>query len=140
MSIIIPEDEIYGESKRVGFVVMLLQLLGVLLLIVILYFTIKNQKELNQASESKTRIEGELQAASDIQSSMLPKTFPPFPSRDDIDMAAAIVPACLLVHVSTPELILAIFGAVLAIYQHRPNIKRLLQGTEADFKAAPEKR
>ena len=54
--------------------------------------------------------------------------------------AAAIVPACLLVHVSTPELILAIFGAVLAIYQHRPNIKRLLEGTEADFKAAPEKR
>ena len=93
MSIIIPEDEIYGESKQVGFVVMLLQILGVVLLIVILYFTIKNQKELNQASESKTRIEGELQAASDIQSSMLPKTFPPFPSRDDIDMAAAIVPA-----------------------------------------------
>ena len=93
MSIIIPEDEIYGESKRVGFVVMLLQILGVLLLIVILYFTVKNQKELRLASDSKTRIEGELQAASDIQSSMLPKTFPPFPSRDDIDMAAAIVPA-----------------------------------------------
>ena len=93
MSIIIPEDEIYGESKRVGFVVMLLQILGVLLLIVILYFTVKNQKELKLASDSKTRIEGELQAASDIQSSMLPKTFPPFPSRDDIDMAAAIVPA-----------------------------------------------
>ena len=93
MSIIIPEDEIYGESKRVGFVVMLLQILGVALLIVILYFTIKNQKELRLASDSKTRIEGELQAASDIQSSMLPKTFPPFPSRDDIDMAAAIVPA-----------------------------------------------
>lgn len=93
MSIIIPEDEIYGESKKMGFVVMLLQILGVLLLIVILYFTIKNQKELKLASDSKTRIEGELQAASDIQSSMLPKTFPPFPSRDDIDMAAAIVPA-----------------------------------------------
>jgi sigma-B regulation protein RsbU (phosphoserine phosphatase) len=93
MSIIIPEDEIYGESKRVGFVVLLLQILGVALLIVILYSTVKNQRALKLASDSKTRIEGELQAASDIQSSMLPKTFPPFPSRDDIDMAAAIVPA-----------------------------------------------
>ena len=93
MSIIIPEDEIYGESKRVGFVVLLLQILGVALLIVILYSTVKNQRALKLASDSKTRIEGELQAASDIQSSMLPKTFPPFPNRDDIDMAAAIVPA-----------------------------------------------
>ena len=93
MSIIIPEDDIYGESKKMGFVVLLLQILGVILLIVILYFTIKNQRDLNNASESKNRIEGELQAASDIQRSMLPKTFPPFPSRDDIDMSAAIVPA-----------------------------------------------
>ena len=93
MSIIIPEEEIYGDSKRLGLVVMLLQIFGILLIILILFFTIKNQKELNEASESKTRIEGELQAASDIQRSMLPKTFPPFPSRDDIDMSAALVPA-----------------------------------------------
>ena len=93
MSIIIPEEDIYGESQKMGRVVLLLQILGIALIIVILYFTIKNQRDLNNASESKNRIEGELQAASDIQRSMLPKTFPPFPSRDDIDMSAAIVPA-----------------------------------------------
>ena len=51
----------------------------------------------------------------------------------------AIIVACLLFHVSTPKLILAIFAMVLAIYQHRANIKRLHDGTEADFKAAKDK-
>ena len=37
------------------------------------------------------------------------------------------------------ELILAICAMVLAIYQHRANIKRLRDGTEADFKAAKDK-
>jgi sigma-B regulation protein RsbU (phosphoserine phosphatase) len=93
MSIMVPEDEIYREVRRMGFVVMLLQILGILLIIVIITQTIKNQRKLREASESKNRIEGELQAASDIQRSMLPKTFPLFPDRADIDMSAAIVPA-----------------------------------------------
>ncbi len=52
--------------------------------------------------------------------------------------AVAVTVASLLFHVSTPKLILAIFGMVLAIFQHRENIKRLINGTEADFKAAKE--
>ena len=53
--------------------------------------------------------------------------------------AVAITVACLIFHVSTPKLILAVCGMVLAIYQHRANIKRLRDGTEADFKAAKDK-
>lgn len=39
-------------------------------------------------------------------------------------------------HVSVPKLLLALFAACLAIFQHRTNIRRLAEGTEADFKAA----
>ena len=53
--------------------------------------------------------------------------------------SVSIIIACLLFHVSTPKLILAAFAMVLAIYQHRANIQRLRDGTEADFKAAKTK-
>ena len=48
----------------------------------------------------------------------------------------AITVAALLFHVSTPKLVLAVFAMVLAVFQHRENIKRLIKGTEPDFKAA----
>lgn len=38
--------------------------------------------------------------------------------------------------VSVPKLLLGVFGAALIVIQHRSNIKRLLNGTEADFKPA----
>ena len=38
-----------------------------------------------------------------------------------------------------PKLLLAIYAAVLAVFQHRANIKRLSEGTEPDFKAADSK-
>lgn len=42
--------------------------------------------------------------------------------------------------VSTPKLILSLFGMCIVIFQHRGNIKRLLNGTEPDFKPhTPEK-
>ena len=47
----------------------------------------------------------------------------------------------IVFRVSTPKLVLAIFAMCVAIFQHRSNIKRLAEGTEADFKAAePEKK
>ena len=49
--------------------------------------------------------------------------------------ALAVTVAALLVHVSTPRLLLAIFAMCLVIYQHRENIKRLIAGTEPDFHA-----
>lgn len=49
--------------------------------------------------------------------------------------ALAITAASLLFGVSTPRLLLAIFAMTLAIWQHRENIKRLIAGTEPDFRA-----
>ena len=53
----------------------------------------QQMQELRVSNEQRGRIEGELKVASDIQMSMLPKTFPPYPERDDIDIAGLVVPA-----------------------------------------------
>jgi len=60
----------------------------------------KQMQELRQAynqladtTTAKERIESELRIARDIQMSMVPRTFPAFPDRRDIDLHAAIVPA-----------------------------------------------
>ena len=49
--------------------------------------------ETKTINAEKGRIEGELQTARSIQMSMLPKTFPPYPDRDDIDIFAQLTPA-----------------------------------------------
>ena len=49
--------------------------------------------ELRQATAQKATIENELKVAHDIQMSMLPKTFPPYPERDDIDIYGLLTPA-----------------------------------------------
>ena len=48
--------------------------------------------------------------------------------------AIAITVGSLIFRVSTPRLILAVVAMCLVIFQHRGNIKRLLNGTEPDFK------
>lgn len=50
-------------------------------------------EELAATTANKERIESELRIASKIQMEMIPKTFPPFPNRDDIDLYATLVPA-----------------------------------------------
>jgi len=50
-------------------------------------------EELKSVNEEKGRIEGELRVARAIQMAMLPKVFPPYPDRDDIDIFASLTPA-----------------------------------------------
>ena len=49
--------------------------------------------ELTRSTANRVRIEGELQIAREIQKGMVPRVFPPFPDRKDIDLYASIVPA-----------------------------------------------
>ena len=49
--------------------------------------------ELTQSTAKRERIEGELQIARDIQMGMVPRVFPAFPERRDIDMYADMFPA-----------------------------------------------
>jgi sigma-B regulation protein RsbU (phosphoserine phosphatase) len=48
---------------------------------------------LKETTAAKERIESELKIAHDIQMSMVPKTFPPFPHRKEFDIYATLVPA-----------------------------------------------
>lgn len=50
-------------------------------------------EEIKKANEEKGRIEGELLIARNIQMSMIPKTFPAFPDRTDVDVFALMNPA-----------------------------------------------
>jgi len=93
MSIVIPDSDVFGRIRRVGVVVGLLQLLGLMMLALILRAVAKNQMKYKELSDKKEKMESELHIARGIQMSMLPKTFPPFPERHDIDMSADLVPA-----------------------------------------------
>ena len=53
----------------------------------------KYVEELKHTTASKAAMENELQVAHDIQMGMLPKTFPPYPERDDIDIFGSLTPA-----------------------------------------------
>ncbi len=50
-------------------------------------------KELKETTAVRERIESELKIARDIQMSMVPKLFPPFPLRPEFDLHATLVPA-----------------------------------------------
>lgn len=50
-------------------------------------------EELTRTTSAKERIESELRIASSIQMGMIPKIFPPFPDRNDLDLFAMLIPA-----------------------------------------------
>ena len=50
-------------------------------------------EELKSTTAEKASIENELKIAHGIQMSMLPKTYPAFPNRDDIDLVGKVTPA-----------------------------------------------
>lgn len=50
-------------------------------------------EQTKQSTAAKAAIENELKVASDIQMSMVPRIFPPFPNRKDIDLYATMTPA-----------------------------------------------
>ena len=93
ISLVIPESDIFGVLRRVGTIVGILQLLGLLMIILMLQSFVRGERRFRELDKQRERIAGELQIATGIQMSMVPKTFPPFPERHDLDMAATIVPA-----------------------------------------------
>ena len=54
---------------------------------------VKQIEELKVINEQKGRIEGELKIARDIQMAMLPKIYPPYPERNDLDVFGQLTPA-----------------------------------------------
>ena len=93
MCIAIPEDDIFGSIRRTGWLINLFQLLGLVMLVVILRSFVRGQYKYKELERKRDRIQSELRIARDIQMSMVPNVFPPYPERVDLDMAATIVPA-----------------------------------------------
>ena len=93
MSIIIPDDVIYAELRKIGFIVSILMLLGLAVLVFIIYRTGMNFIRLVNLSNQKERIESELNIARSIQMAMLPTRFPPFPDHPDINAYGVVIPA-----------------------------------------------
>ena len=93
MTVIIPRNEIFRTVNRLSGMLALLQVLGLLLLGAIAFKSVRDQNKLDKVRQKKDKLDNELRISREIQMAMVPKTFPPFPERKDIDLAAAIVPA-----------------------------------------------
>ena len=93
MCIIIPDADIFGSVRRMTLMVTLLQLLGLFMLALILRSFVLGQQQFNKLEQKRQLMQNELEIAQSIQMSMVPKVFPPFPDRHDLDLAACIIPA-----------------------------------------------
>ena len=93
LSIVVPEKEMFAGVRKVGRLVTILQLLGVVMIVIILRVIAKNQMKYKKLATQKELIQNELRIGREIQMSMIPKTFPAFPERTDLDFAATLIPA-----------------------------------------------
>ena len=93
LTVIIPEDILYAELKRIGLLVNILMLLSLGLLVFIMYKSAKNIQDLVQLHTQQQKMEGELEIARTIQNAMLPKVFPPYCDRPDLNIYGMVQPA-----------------------------------------------
>ena len=93
MAVICSDREIFSGLRKVLFHLNLLLFVSLVLMGFIVYRTAKSGRHLDMISVEKERISSELRIASSIQHGMLPKVFPPFPDRDDIEVSGSIVSA-----------------------------------------------
>ena len=85
--------EVFAPAYKVMLLNLLLVVAGLLILFFIIHHFARGERRLNEARLEQVRIGSELQVAGDIQMAMLPKTFPPFPDRKDIDIYGSLTPA-----------------------------------------------
>ena len=87
------DKEVYGALDSMRLYIGLLILVGFVLVGFIIHRLINNILRMQRTSMEQERIGSELRIARNIQTSMLPKQFPPFPERTDIDLYGVLVPA-----------------------------------------------
>jgi sigma-B regulation protein RsbU (phosphoserine phosphatase) len=89
-----PESVILSDLNRTSFYLILLFILSITVLFGSMFFISKKFiSELKTTTASNERIQSELNIAKSIQMGMIPKIFPPFPDRSDIDLYAYLRPA-----------------------------------------------
>ena len=93
IEIIIPEDELFRDLNRIGRIVGLLMILGLIVLALIVVYSARTTSKMLAFAEKNQRMEGELEVAQTIQKAMLPKVFPPFFDRRDLNIYGIVDPA-----------------------------------------------
>ncbi len=93
MAIVCDSNDVYSSLHQSMIRLQLLMLICFALMAVVIWRTIIEAGRLQKVQQHKDRISSELQIAGNIQQSLLPKTFPPFPDRKDVDIYALLTPA-----------------------------------------------
>ena len=93
IAVVCYDKEVFGKLRKMRLFIGILMLLGLLVLGLIVRRFAKNDRNLHKAKLEQERIGGELRIARNIQMEMLPKTFPPYPDRHDIDIFGSLYPA-----------------------------------------------
>lgn len=90
ISIECPKDEIYGNVTHMRKVTRVIALLCMLFMIVCFVLVFR---KIDEETQKKASLDRDLQIASAIQTGMLPKEYPAFPDRKDIDVYGFLQPA-----------------------------------------------
>jgi len=93
IEIIIPEEELFADLNHIGRIVGILMLLGLIVLALIVVYSTRTTRKMVEFAEKNQRMEGELEAAQTIQMAMVPKVFPPFLDRLDLNIFGMVDPA-----------------------------------------------
>ncbi len=93
MEIIIPDEVLFAELRRTSLIITILMLIGMAVLALLLAHSARTSKNLMLSKEENQRMEDELTIASTIQTAMLPKVFPPFMDRLDLNIFGMVEPA-----------------------------------------------
>ncbi len=93
MAIVCDSDDVYSSLLQNLLKLQLLMFVGLAMMGFIIWRTIVEAGRQEEIQRHKERIISELRIASNIQQSLLPKVFPPFPDRKDVDVYAVLTPA-----------------------------------------------
>ena len=91
IAIVVPEEIIFHNGRMLNALILLIVLLGLVIIYLICRRMISDIT--TPVAVEKATFERELKIAHSIQMAMLPKTFPPYPERTDIDIYASETPA-----------------------------------------------
>ena len=93
MAVVCVDSEIYHSLRWMAVNISVLMLIGLVLLAYIIWRAARNLNRLQTVNAEKERIGRELHIARAIQMGMLPKTFPTYPDRDDVQLFGLLTPA-----------------------------------------------
>lgn len=88
--LVCPEQEVMGGLKHMQRDIAIIGAISLLLMIVLFIFLFRHMQKINIA---KTSMESELNIASNIQMAMIPKLYPAFPDRNELDVYGYLRPA-----------------------------------------------